>query len=335
MGAMRVSVVIPTHNRVGSLTRSVRSALELDYPPDRYEVLVVDNASTDRTSAVVRELQGAPGGSIVRYVHEQRLGLHHARHAGARAANGELLLFTDDDATFSPQWASAYAAAFSAFSEMAAAGGPIRAAWDVPPPGWLIEFMECKVPFTGGEHGFGPLSLLDRSEDLLVEERGYFFGVNMAIRHDVLFEVGGFNPEAYGGTWLGDGETGMVFKLWARDLPIGYVPDAAVNHHIGPERMTARYLRRRWANQGACDAYTEFHAEMPGRRALARRAITTAARAARQNVKAARGWNRTDPASLSSQMKAAEEAQRLAYTVRLIFDAKRRALVQRDNWLEP
>ena len=82
------------------------------------------------------------------------------------------------------------------------------------------------------------------------------------------------------------------------------------------------------------DAYTKFHAEMPCRRVLARQAIMTVARAARQSVKAARGWNRTDPASLGNQMKAAEEAQRLAYTFRLIFDAKRRGLVQRDNWLE-
>jgi glucosyl-dolichyl phosphate glucuronosyltransferase len=172
---MRLSVVIPTHNRAASLARTIRSALELDYPPDRYEVLVVDNAGTDRTLAVVCELQSAPGGSIVRCVQEARLGLHHARHAGARAATGDLLLFTDDDATFSPQWVSAYAAAFSAHGEMSAAGGPIRAAWDVPPPGWLIEFIERKEPFTGGEDAFGPLSLLDRSENLLIEQRGYFF----------------------------------------------------------------------------------------------------------------------------------------------------------------
>jgi GT2 family glycosyltransferase len=156
----------------------------------------------------------------------------------------------------------------------------------------------------------------------------------MAIRRDVLFEVGGFNPEAYGGTWLGDGETGLVFKLWSRGLRVGYVPGAEVNHHIGPERMTARYLRRRMANQGACDAYTEFHAKMPRRRVLARQAVTMAARAARRSITAARGWNRTDPASLRTQIEAAHETQRLAYTVRLIFDAKRRALVQRDDWLE-
>jgi glycosyltransferase involved in cell wall biosynthesis len=329
----RLSVIIPTHNRAASLARSVRSALELDLLHDHGEILVVDNASTDQTPDVVSELQTAAGGSIVRYVQEADLGLHNARHTGARAAAGEILLFTDDDATFSPRWAGAYAAAFTEHGKMAAAGGPVHVAWDVPPPQWLTEFMERKEPFTGGEVAFGPFSLLDRSDQLLIEPGGYFFGVNMAIRRDVLFDLGGFNPEAFGGTWLGDGETGLVAKLSARGLLVGYVPDAEVHHHIGPERMTVAYLRRRMANQGACDVYTEFHAGVPCRRALARQVVLTAGRASRPSVKAVRGWNRTDPASLLAQMEAAQEVRRLAYIVRLIFDAERRALVERDDWL--
>jgi GT2 family glycosyltransferase len=311
----------------------VRSALELDYPPDRHEIIVVDNASTDRTPAVVREIQTSSGGTNIRYVHDARLGLHNARHTGARAAAGDILLFTDDDATFSPQWASAYAAAFDGHGEMAAAGGPVHVAWDSRPPSWLTEFMERKEPVTGGENAFGPFSLLDRSDELLIEPGGYFFGVNMAIRRDVLFDLGGFNPEAFGGTWLGDGETGLVAKLSSRSLLVGYVPDAEVHHHMGHERMTVAYLRRRMANQGACDVYTEFHPGVPGRRGLARQAVITAVRAARPSAKAACGWNKTDAASLLAQMEAAHEARRLAYMVRLIFDAERRVLVERDNWL--
>jgi hypothetical protein len=104
---------------------------------------------------------------------------------------------------------------------MAAAGSPIRPAWDTPPSRWLLDYIACEDPLMGGPDAFSALSLLDRSENLLIEERGYFFGTNMAIRRDVLFEVGGFNPEAYGQTWLGDGETGLVFELWARGLQIG------------------------------------------------------------------------------------------------------------------
>lgn len=75
---------------------------------------------------------------------------------------------------------------------MAAASGPIRPAWDAPPPRWLTDFVDPKAD-TGGV-----LSLLERSEGLLVEPR-IFFGTNMAIRRNVLFDVGGFNPDAFGG----------------------------------------------------------------------------------------------------------------------------------------
>src|SRR6266852_1963148 len=109
---MRLSVIIPTHNGAASLARAMRSALGLDYPHECFEVVVVDNASRDQTADVVHEIQAASGASCIRYVREDRLGLHYARHTGARVASGELLLFTDDDATFSPQWASAYAAVF-------------------------------------------------------------------------------------------------------------------------------------------------------------------------------------------------------------------------------
>jgi glucosyl-dolichyl phosphate glucuronosyltransferase len=191
------------------------------------------------------------------------------------------------------------------------------------PPEWLIEFINRNEPSCGGEGSFGPLALLDLSNQLVIDPGGFvavtsamrassFFSINMAIRRDILFHVGGFNPALYGAMLLGVGETGLIFKLSSRGLRIGYVPDAAVDHRIGPERMSLPYLRRRMANQGA---YTEFHASMPGRRVLARHAVKTAARAVQRSVKAAWSWNRTDPASLLAQMEAAHEVQRLAYTI--------------------
>jgi putative methyltransferase (TIGR04325 family) len=331
---MRLSVIIPTHNRAASLARTVRSVLELDYPSDRCEILVIDDSSTDETAAAVHELQRAAGGRAIRYSRGEHLEVTEARHIGARAAGGELLLFLDDDVTLAPQWARAYASAFTTHDNMAAAGGPIRAAWEVPPPEWLAEFIDRKYPYTGGEIQFGPLTLFERADEFVVDPRGYFFSANMAVRRDVFFEVGGFNPDALGRDVLGDGEIGLASKLWARGLLVGYVPDAELEHHITPDRMTVGYLRRRMSRQGSVDAYTHFHPNVPGRRVLARHAVRLASRAARRSVKAAARWNRTDPASLIAQMEAAQAAQRLRYTVRLMFDPKRRALVEREGWLE-
>ena len=121
---MNVSVVIPTYNRATTLTQAIRSAAAVNYPSDGYEIIVVDNASTDATRQVVKNLQSNVDGRVLRYVSEDRLGLHNARHADARAANGEILVFTDDDATFDPGWLQGYATAFPKHLDMAAAGGP-------------------------------------------------------------------------------------------------------------------------------------------------------------------------------------------------------------------
>src|SRR2546422_6195995 len=146
-----ISLVIPTHNRASRLERAIYSARSLDYPPDQYEIIIVDNASTDETPRLVRRFQCGHGAQKLHYVYEPQLGLHNARHAGARAAHGDVLVFTDDDATFNTGWLQAYATAFVEHPEMAAAGGPLRPVWEGAPPQWLIDFI-------GDSKSFGILS---------------------------------------------------------------------------------------------------------------------------------------------------------------------------------
>src|SRR6266516_3835456 len=85
----------------------------------------------------------------------------------------------------------------------------------------------------------------------------------MAIRRDVLFQVGGFNPDLVGDFFLGDGATGLNRKLWERGMVVGYVPEAIIYHHIPPQKMTVKFFRRRMANEGAADVYMRFHNGKP------------------------------------------------------------------------
>src|SRR5438309_3929174 len=177
---MNVSVVIPTYNRATTLTQAIRSAAAVNYPSDGYEIIVVDNASTDATRQVVKNLQSNVDGRVLRYVSEDRLGLHNARHADARAANGEILVFTDDDATFDPGWLQGYATAFAKHLDMAAAGGPVRPVYDSSPPQWVLDYV--------GRKKICPiLSLMEPYPEFRLDPKGYFFGVNMAIRRNILF----------------------------------------------------------------------------------------------------------------------------------------------------
>ncbi len=93
-----ISLIIPTYNRAVVLKRALDSAMNVDYSPVDYEIIVVDNGSTDATPAVVQEAQDRKPKSNINYIREERLGLHNARHAGVWAAKGDILIFTDDDA---------------------------------------------------------------------------------------------------------------------------------------------------------------------------------------------------------------------------------------------
>ena len=321
----RLSLIVPTYRRPADLMRCLESVQTQSL--EAFEVVVVDNAADGELARNIEEFN-REARVWARYVAEPRLGLHNARHAGVRAATGDVLVFTDDDATFDADWLAAYARCFQQHPDMAAAGGPARPIWEVPPPEWVPAYMRTQPAM------FPILSLLEPFSEFRLSRDGYFFGVNMAIRRDVLLDVGGFNPDSFGTTWLGDGETGLNRKLWERGLLVGYVPDAIVYHHVPAERLTLEYFRRREANDGACDIYARFHQRgVPGRAGLLRTGATIAAESMRDWVASLLLWGRTDPRSLRVQLRAVRAWARLEYVWRLLGSAELRELVGRRDWL--
>jgi glycosyltransferase involved in cell wall biosynthesis len=321
---VRLSLVIPTYRRAEDAERCLASIQHQSL--EDFEVLLVDNSPDAELRARIDTLNRTAR-RRARYVHEPRLGLHNARHAGARAAAGDVVVFTDDDAEFDPGWLAAYARCFEAHPEMAAAGGRVLPKWDAPPPAWLSAAMQRDPSM------FPALSLLDLSPRFQLSADGIFFGVNMAVRHAALFAAGGFNPEIFGDRWLGDGETGLNRKLWSRDQLIGYVPDALVYHRVSRERMTVGYLRKRQTHEGACDMYARFHPHVPSAPALTRTILEIVQESARDWAAEPLLRGRTDPRALRVQLRAVRAWSRLEYVVRLMFDPKLRALVARETWL--
>ena len=122
----KVSLIAAFYNRVDYLERAVRSALDQTASPDAFEVLVVDNCSTDDTRALVESLQ--PIGNV-RYMYEPRLGLCHARNAGWRNAAGDYVAYLDDDAIASRDWIAAILEAFSSLPAIGIVPAPRRDIW--------------------------------------------------------------------------------------------------------------------------------------------------------------------------------------------------------------
>jgi GT2 family glycosyltransferase len=115
-----ISVIIPTHGRPEALAETLAALLALDYPPDRYELVVVADGSDPSTAAVVQAAQRS--GPRVGYVEQPSSGVARARNHGAEVAQGELLVFLDDDLLVSPDHLARHVEAQDRFGDVLANG---------------------------------------------------------------------------------------------------------------------------------------------------------------------------------------------------------------------
>src|SRR5215467_10846814 len=133
---MKVSVVLATYNRANQLRVALESFSQLSYPRDlSWELLVVDNNSTDATCAVVKSF--AAGARFpVHYVFEKKQGRSAALNAGILQAKGEIVAFTDDDVTLDRDWLSFLKKTFDE-NDCTAVAGRVIPQWNHPKPDWL------------------------------------------------------------------------------------------------------------------------------------------------------------------------------------------------------
>jgi glycosyltransferase involved in cell wall biosynthesis len=321
--AFPLTVVVPSYARPESAIRAIRSLQQQD---EDFELLVVDNACS---SALRDAIDTVNDGARIKatWIPEPQLGLHHARHAGARRATSDLIAFADDDATFAPGWARAYVEAFAEHPQMVAASGPLSAAWEAPPPGWLKQWVQ-------GQRSCFQYGVRDLGGDVRIGSSELFWGGNMVIRREVLFASGGFNPDSIGDRSIGDGETGLFDRLQAQGAVFGYIPAARANHHIPAARMNVEFLRRRMRNEGASEAYGLLRDHRDGS------SLRFASMGASCLLAAATAWLVALPfragrgaLALGVQLRAERLVGRVAYAYAALGDVELRRLILRDNWL--
>lgn len=212
------SVIICTRNRPELLDRCLTSLARLDY--GQYEVVVVDNAPSDRRSQAVAERWGA------RYLVEPQVGLSHARNAGARACSSDIVMFTDDDAIPDSLWVSKLVRPFSDPNVVAVTGRV------VPLTG---EDGGAALPDQAGD--FGPAGICVRKDHPHWFEMAHFGGIgngnNMAFRREVFARWSGFDTRLGRGAPVASGEEHRAFgELIERGGAVAYTPDAVVRHPV-------------------------------------------------------------------------------------------------------
>jgi GT2 family glycosyltransferase len=236
----RISVVVCTHNGESTIGACLDALCHLDYPG--FEVIVVDDGSTDRTADIV-------GDFGVRLIRTANRGLSSARNTGLEAATGEIVAFTDDDASPDRHWLRYLAHAFTS-SHHVGIGGP-----NIPPDnGSIVENAVAQAPG-------GPVHVL--LSDAVAE---HVPGCNMAFRREALQAIGGFDPQFR----IAGDDVDICWRLQDRDWTIGFSAGAIVLHKrrgsVGDYlKQQAEYgkaealLERKWPekyNRGGHHAWT-------------------------------------------------------------------------------
>jgi len=235
---MNLSVVIPTYNRAGSLPYTLE-ALGAQTVPENlgWEVIVVDNNSSDATRAVVHATRDAfpvP----VHYVYEPRQGVSHARNAGIDQAKGDVVAFTDDDMLPAPDWVAAVHRAVPRW-EADVVGGRILPRWASAVPRWLEASAEAIERLALMSHN--AVARIAPTIDMPA-----VWGGNMAVRREVFDSGHRFDP-AWGavGDKLYRGEDGrLIGDLLRAGHRVVFDPSLLVWHRIQPDRMRRAYFRR-------------------------------------------------------------------------------------------
>jgi len=240
----RITVILCTHNRARSLATTLESVVTQTLrQPVGWEILVVDNNSSDGTRQVVEDFRRRYPERI-RYLFESQQGISHARNSGIQDARGNILTFIDDDETAGPEWLQNLTANLYT-GEWSGAGGRILPVWNCPRPRWLADESALTS---------APLAMFDAGTEAgeLAESP---FGANMAFRKEVFELCGGFRTDLgrVGKSMLSGEDSEFGRRVLAAGRRLRYEPSALTYHPVEEYRVKQQYFLRWWFNKGRSD----------------------------------------------------------------------------------
>jgi glucosyl-dolichyl phosphate glucuronosyltransferase len=248
--ATSLTIAIPTHNRAATLKATLESVAAQRLPADvDADCVVIDNASSDDTAAVVERIR-ANASIRLRRVVEPRLGSSFARNRAFDESRADFIFFIDDDAIAEPDWAAEMLAALET-RELDAACGMVLPRWLQEPPAWLGPLLWVKLAVHDRraiENGAPPDA----------ENLANYFSANMGIRRSAVDRFGPFREDlgVTGGNPISGEDTELYARIIAGGGRMGFAPRAIVHHMIPPERMNPAYLLRKSFAYGIGSAIT-------------------------------------------------------------------------------
>lgn len=244
MTSIAYTVALCTHNHADRMTRTLTDLAKIRTPQAPWELLVIDNGCRDGTPQLLSR-HTWPTGWKVRVVQEEKLGLSNARNRAIAEAQGEYVIFMDDDETADPDWLCAFERLIAA-KLPDAFGGRIRVLFEDIRPPWLSDEL------------LGFLGEINRAEEIapLTGPSTSFYGGNFGIRKSVCDSVGGFDAMLgrKGTDNTGGEEVDFYRRLLAAGFKIWWTPEAIIHHRIQAAKLQRSYFLDLHYRQGRMEA---------------------------------------------------------------------------------
>jgi glucosyl-dolichyl phosphate glucuronosyltransferase len=238
------TVALCTHDHADRLVRTLRDLRSLHSPEDPWELLIVDNACSDATPSLLTDEAWSTGWQV-RVVREAKLGLSNARNCALREAQGDYLIFVDDDETPDPEWLRAFERLIRDHAPDAF-GGRIEVLFEGDRPPWLTDDL------------LGFLGQLNRADMAvrLTEPGTSFNGGNFGVRRTVCANVGAFDPSLgrKGADNTGGEEVDFYRRLLAGGFNVWWTPEAVIFHRIQAGKLKRSYFLDLHYRQGRMEA---------------------------------------------------------------------------------
>jgi glycosyltransferase involved in cell wall biosynthesis len=245
--SVHVSVVVPSHNGAPLLPRTLSHIAAQRPPADlAWELIVVDNGSTDGTAEVATSAWPDDAPVSLRVVSEPRLGLSHAHVRGFAEARGELVTWVEDDNWIASDWVALAWRTMQENPGVGACGGFNEPVCEVDPPAWFARFQSAYAAGAQGGSG-GEVS----------DERGYLWGAGMTVRRSAWQHLvdHGFSPilvDRRGrANYDSGGDAEICAALRLSGWPLWFEPKLRLRHFLVSHRLDWRYLRRLFRGVGA------------------------------------------------------------------------------------
>jgi glycosyltransferase involved in cell wall biosynthesis len=230
-----ISIIICTYNREKYIYNVLKSLAQNDFPTHLYEIVLINNNSTDQTQVQCMAFQNDYPQIVFQYFVEINQGLSYARNRGIQEAKGDILIYVDDDAFVNKEYIRSYYELFTQDSETYAAGGPIIPHYETKPPKWFSFFTRELI--TG---------YLYQGDKIGKFKRKYPGGGNAAYRKEVFEKVGLFSVDLgrKGNNLVGAEEKDIFDKMTTLNMKFLYIPNAILYHIIPEQKLTKGYFNR-------------------------------------------------------------------------------------------